>query len=137
MSLLELPGPEDYADASDVMGSGGFCQVNAPHKDQMGWLPSSKIVLANEAAVFSSDGDIFKIAPLELLPESTAYPQTVKFTVANGYPYYVSFRRRGLWPGRKWEQSCVYRSGQELERSSPDSHGGPLRQIPPGSLGAM
>jgi hypothetical protein len=80
----------EYCDVSDFMGYGGvgFRQVNAPHKEQMGWLPASKVVLAAGNTTVS-------LAPLELYPGTTSLPQALKVAKPNsGEYYYFSYRRR-------------------------------------------
>jgi len=81
----------EYCDISDVMGySGiGLRQVNAAHKDQMGWLPPSKVVLATANMTVN-------IAPLELYPGATAWPQALKIRapLPSKDIYYFSYRER-------------------------------------------
>lgn len=79
----------EYCDVSDLMGYGGIGlrQVNAPHKEQMGWLPAGKIVSVTGSGTFN-------IAPLEIFPSNTAYPQALKIPTGSGDYYYVSYRRR-------------------------------------------
>ncbi|HYV27494.1 MAG TPA: hypothetical protein VFA77_08180 [Candidatus Eisenbacteria bacterium] len=80
----------EYCDVSDFMGYGGvgFRQVNAPHKEEMGWLPTGKVVLA-------TGNTTVNIAPLELYPSSTALPQALKIAKPDTAEYYYfSFRRK-------------------------------------------
>ncbi|PYI80607.1 MAG: hypothetical protein DME26_21250, partial [Verrucomicrobia bacterium] len=80
----------EYCDVSDFMGYGGVGprQVNAPHKEQMGWLPASKVVLATGNTTLS-------LAPLELYPGTTSLPQALKIAKPNtGEYYYFSYRRK-------------------------------------------
>ena len=79
-----------YGDISDIMGGSGrpLRQINAPHKEQMGWVPSQ------ELASVSSDG-IHDISPLELDPLNTLAPSGLKmFKPDTGEHYYVSYRQR-------------------------------------------
>jgi prepilin-type processing-associated H-X9-DG protein len=79
----------EYCDTSDVMGYSGYGlrQVNAPHKEQMGWLPPEKVVTATNTATVS-------LAPLEIFPQDTALPQVLKVPKPNtGEFYYFSYRR--------------------------------------------
>jgi hypothetical protein len=71
------------------MGYAGFGlrQVNAPHREQMGWhLP--------EQAITATKGGIYKIAPLELDRQQAFEPQILKIAKpdTNEY-YYLSYRR--------------------------------------------
>jgi hypothetical protein len=81
----------EYCDISDIMGySGiGLRQVNAPHKDQMGWLPPGKVVLATANMTVN-------VAPLEFYPGATALPQTLKIKapLPSKDIYYFSYRQR-------------------------------------------
>ena len=80
----------EYCDTSDVMGYAGIGlrQVDAPHKDELGWLPEGNII-----SVSSSNG-VYQIAPLEYFPSDTPYPQALKMVRPNGDYYYFSFRRQ-------------------------------------------
>lgn len=80
---------DEYADTSDVMGYGGWGlrQVNAPHKEHMGWVPPEQIVPVTQSG-------LYEIAPLELDPSTTIAPQTLKIAKPDtgGY-YYLSYRQ--------------------------------------------
>lgn len=81
----------EYCDVSDFMGYSGIGprQVNAAHKEQMGWLPADKIVVATANMTVN-------IAPLELYPGATTLPQALKIKrplPSKGY-YYFSYRER-------------------------------------------
>jgi hypothetical protein len=80
----------EYCDTSDFMGYGGvgFRQINAAHKEQMGWLAAGKVVNV-------TGSDIYYVAPLEYPPDTTLYPQALKIpkTSAGTY-YYFSYRRK-------------------------------------------
>ena len=78
----------EYGDYSDIMGSSGvgLRTINGAHKAFMGWTPSTKI----------ANGGIgtFTIAPLELNPSSTSFPQLVKISKPDtAETYYFSYRR--------------------------------------------
>ena len=79
----------EYCDTSDVMGyvGIGLRQVSAPHKDELGWLPTGKV------ASVSSNG-VYQVAPLEYYPSDTPYPQALKMVRPGGDYYYFSFRRQ-------------------------------------------
>lgn len=80
----------EYCDTSDFMGYGGvgLRQLNAPHKDQLGWLPFGKAVTATANTTVT-------LAPLELYPQDTPYPQLLKIAKPNSSDfYYFSYRRR-------------------------------------------
>jgi hypothetical protein len=79
----------EYCDDSDIMGYGGvgWRQIDGPHKEQMGWLPTNKVVTANSSATYY-------IAPTEVSPQSTPYPQLLKIAKpGSGEYYYFSYRR--------------------------------------------
>jgi hypothetical protein len=79
----------EYGDESDFMGRwGGVKQVNAPHREQMGWIESSAI------QTISSNATV-EIAPLELDPTLTAgRPQIIKIQKLDTNEwYYLSYRR--------------------------------------------
>jgi hypothetical protein len=80
----------EYCDDSDVMGYAGYGlrQINGAHRDQMGWLPTGKILNVNSTATYN-------IAPLETSSESTPYPQLLKIPKPNTSEYYyLSYRRK-------------------------------------------
>jgi len=78
----------EYGDTSDIMGySGiGLRHMNAPHKEELGWLPAGQVVTVTQNGTY-------KIAPLELHPVETAAPQALKIAKrdTNEY-YYFSYR---------------------------------------------
>jgi hypothetical protein len=79
-----------YGDISDIMGGSGrpMRQINAPHKEQMGWVPSQELVTV------TADGT-HDIAPLELDPLNTLAPSSLKIPKPDtGEHYYVSYRQR-------------------------------------------
>ncbi len=79
----------EYGDLSDFMGMGvGMLrQVSAPHKVDMGWLPSSQVV------TLTQDG-VYNIAPAEADPTTAGGPQALKvFKPDTGAYYYLSYRR--------------------------------------------
>jgi hypothetical protein len=80
----------EYCDVSDVMGYAGYGlrQINGAHRDQMGWLPTNKVVNVNSSATYN-------IAPLESSSQDTPYPQLLKIAAPNtGEYYYLSYRRK-------------------------------------------
>lgn len=86
----DLTVDEEYGDTSDFMGYGGvgWRQVNAPHKEQMGWLPANKITTNPISGTYT-------VAPLEFDPTSTALAQTIKLSIAgSSESYYLSYRTR-------------------------------------------
>lgn len=79
-----------YGDISDIMGGSGrpLRQINAPHKEQMGWIPPQELVAV------SNDGN-YAIAPLELNPLNTVAPPALKiFKPDTNEHYYLSYRQR-------------------------------------------
>lgn len=79
----------EYGDYSDIMGvSGiGLRHMNAPHKEAMGWLPSTQV------STITQDGT-YTIAPLELNPVDTVAPQVLKIAKRDtNEVYYFSYRR--------------------------------------------
>jgi len=78
-----------YGDLSDIMGAGGrgMRQINAPHKEQMGWLPSQ------EVTTVTTDGT-YEVAPLELNPLDATTTTAIKiFKPDTSEHYYVSYRQ--------------------------------------------
>jgi hypothetical protein len=82
------PYPE-YGDFSDTMGIGGFTRTfNAPHREQMGWLPASEILSVASAGNY-------RLSALEIDPLVGAGYSTIKFRDPNqATNYYFSFRKR-------------------------------------------
>lgn len=79
----------EYGDYTDVMGlaRNHLRQVNAPHKEQMGWLPPSQILTVRQPGVYD-------IAPLELDAAAAIAPQVLKIPRPDtGEYYYLSYRR--------------------------------------------
>lgn len=82
----------EYCDRSDIMGIGGvgWRQVNAGHKEQMGWLPAGAI----EEITGAPDATRV-LAPLEHDPAFATAPQLLKIAVPDSdQSYYVSYRVR-------------------------------------------
>ena len=80
---------DEYGDRSDVMGMVGLGlrQHNAPHKDQMGWLPPEQILTVTENGVYD-------IAPLEVNPSEAVAHQILKILKPDtSVYYYISYRR--------------------------------------------
>ena len=81
----------DYGDYTDTMGR-YFFELNAPHREQMGWTPNEKIITAN--------GDMtVRIAPLNTPPGDTELPQIIKVKRPEADDYaYISYRdNSGNW----------------------------------------
>ena len=55
------------------MGYAGISlrHMNAPHKEELGWLPAWQVVTVTQSGTY-------KIAPLELHPAETVAPQALK-----------------------------------------------------------
>lgn len=89
--IIDSTQSEQYGDYSDFMGYGavGLRQVNERHKIYENWLPASseKITTINAAGTYN-----LTLSASELDPVNTTYPQAVKVIVANGDPYYLSYR---------------------------------------------
>jgi hypothetical protein len=80
----------DYCDTSDVMGMSGqgWRQVNGPHKDQMGWIPTEQILTVQDQG-----SQTLVISPLETDPALALYPQLLKiYEPAKDTYYYLSYR---------------------------------------------
>ncbi|MEM3113401.1 MAG: hypothetical protein QXI33_03185 [Candidatus Pacearchaeota archaeon] len=76
----------EYGDNSDVMGNAYF-QSNAPHKEQMTFIPSSKYITPVSSGVYT-------IASTESISSQTSLPQAIKIYKNStiGY-YYFSYRQ--------------------------------------------
>jgi hypothetical protein len=87
----------EYGDYSDSMGASGwhFRGFNAPHREQMGWVPqgATRIVTASGR---------YDLAPLSIDPSTASAPQILKIPRSEGGFYYLS-----------------YRGGQAFDRYSP------------------
>jgi len=89
MHHSSTPPSCEYCDTSCIMGYGGvgLRQLNAPHKDQMGWMPQDQFINIE-------DDGIFNLAPLEVDPSSAQYNQIIKFDrESDSDYYYLSYRR--------------------------------------------
>jgi hypothetical protein len=78
----------EYGDGTDIMGIGGgpLRQVNAPHKEQMGWL------LDAETQFVTQDG-LYEVAPLALDPTYAVAPRALKISKPDtNESYYLSYR---------------------------------------------
>ena len=62
---------------------GSWRAINAPHKDQMGWLGAARIV-------DGGSGGVFTISALGM--QNPPYPQVVKIVPPSGMPYWLSYR---------------------------------------------
>ncbi len=79
----------EYGDVSDIMGYGGYGlrMLNAAHMDLMGWLPSSRTVVAGVGT--------YEITALESDPAAVSLPMVIKVAnPTNGGYFYLSFRQR-------------------------------------------
>jgi len=83
---------DEYADLSDFMGYStgvpqyGWKQLNAPHKFQMGWLPTNKLATLTTTSTN-------QVSALELHPDAASSPLAWVIPIP-GTPesYYLSFR---------------------------------------------
>lgn len=78
----------EYGDHSDVMGLvNGWAHFNAPHQEQMGWMPQEQIVPINQPG-------IYEISPIEEDPSVSLSPQILKIAKPDSNEfYYLSYRR--------------------------------------------
>lgn len=90
MHHASTPGSE-YGDNSDIMGIGQnrLRQINAPHKEQMGWLSGLQIDTVNQSGYYD-------IAPLELEAAGALAPQALKIAKPDTNEYYYLSYRRGI-----------------------------------------
>jgi hypothetical protein len=100
----------EYGDNTDIMGIGQnrLRQINAPHKEQMGWLPGIQIAAIDQTGYYD-------IAPLELDAANALAPQALKISKpdTNEY-YYLSYRRSigfdaNLSPSQYLDRLSVHR----------------------------
>jgi hypothetical protein len=98
----------EYGDVSDIMGYAGrgLRQVNGPHKEQMGWLLSDKIV--------SADAGVYDIAPLEADTFDATLPQVLKIAKPDSNEYYYFSYRQPI--GFDANLSSAYLSGVSVHR---------------------
>ena len=78
-----------YGDASDDMSAGGYAlrHFNAPHMEQMGWMPPGNIVTVTQSGTYT-------VAALELSPTQAPGPQILKIAKPDtGDYYYFSYRQ--------------------------------------------
>ncbi len=99
----------EYGDLSDFMGATYDWRHNdGPHKVQMGWLPSGKIV--NLAM------GVYQVAPLETDPDATTLPQVLKIAVpGTAESYYFSYKRAA---GYDANLSSTYKDRLNIHRWS-------------------
>jgi hypothetical protein len=79
----------EYGDASDDMSAGGYPlrHFNAPHMEQMGWMPSGNILAVTQSGTYT-------VAALETNPAQAPAPQILKIAKPDtGEYYYVSYRQ--------------------------------------------
>jgi len=77
-----------YGDASDDMSSDGYAlrHFNAPHMEQMGWMPPGNIATITQSGTYT-------VAALELSPAQAPAPQILKIAKPDtGDYYYFSYR---------------------------------------------
>jgi Gametolysin peptidase M11 len=76
-----------YGDYSDSMASSGWQLrgFNAPHREQMGWLPWTAEQIVNQSGQYN-------LAPLSMDPSTVSAPQAIKIPKADGGFYYLSYR---------------------------------------------
>jgi|GEM_PF-3781367 len=73
----------EYGDSSDPMGNSPIVGFNAPHKEQMAWVPAQLLTKSSTQI----------ISGLNLNPNSVSSPQILKFPKPDtGDWYYLSFR---------------------------------------------
>ncbi len=79
----------EYGDTTDIMGlsQNKLRQINAAHKEQVGWIPEARIQTLNQSGIYN-------VSPLGLDPAAALAPQTLKLikTDTNEH-YYLSYRR--------------------------------------------
>ena len=77
----------EYNDYSDSMGASGWQLrgFNAPHREQMGWLPSGATRLVTESGRY-------QLAPLSIDPSAASAPQVLKIPRSEGGFVYLSYR---------------------------------------------
>jgi hypothetical protein len=99
----------EYGDRSDIMGiSGvGLRHFNAPHKEQLGWLPPSQVLTVTE------DG-VYEVAPLALAATDTIAPQALKIAKPDTNEYYYLSYRKAL--GFDASLSSTYRNRVNVHR---------------------
>jgi len=79
----------EYGDASDDMSVSGYNlrHFNAPHMEQMGWMPPGNIATVTQSGTYT-------VAALELSPSQAPAPQILKVLKADtGDYYYFSYRQ--------------------------------------------
>lgn len=77
-----------YGDTSDGMGSATYLRkINAPHQEQMGWVPAYQIVEVTQSGTHD-------IAPLAIDPALALAPQMLKIAKPDTLDYYyLSYRQ--------------------------------------------
>lgn len=79
----------EYGDYTDFMAAatGTLVQLNAPHREQLSWLPPQNVVIPTASGAYD-------IAPTEVDVDPGLAPQALKIpkTDASGY-YYLSYRQ--------------------------------------------
>jgi hypothetical protein len=78
-----------YGDASDDMSADGYAlrHFNAPHMEQMGWMPPGNILTVTQSGTYT-------VAALETIPGAAPAPQILKIAKPDtGEYYYLSYRQ--------------------------------------------
>jgi hypothetical protein len=96
----------EYGDYSDVMGL-RLHQQNAPHKEQMGWLPPGQVPTVNQDGFYDIDS-------LETNPWEAMAPQALKIAKPDTNEYYYLSYRQPL--GFDANLSSYYLSGVNVHR---------------------
>lgn len=90
LGMLHASTPtSDYGDTSDIMGLSvnKLRQINAPHKEQVGWLPDNRTQTVSQTGLYN-------VAPLEINPATAPAPLAIKLTKTDtGELYYLSYRQ--------------------------------------------
>lgn len=90
LGMLHASTPtSDYGDTSDIMGLSvnKLRQINAPHKEQVGWLPDDRTQIVSQTGLYN-------VAPLEIDPATTPAPLAIKLAKTDtGELYYLSYRQ--------------------------------------------
>jgi hypothetical protein len=100
----------EYCDTSSFMGyaTGSLRTLNGPHKVQMGWASSARLI-------DGSSGGTFTVSSLALAAAGS--PQVVKVRPNSGDPYYVSFRT-GIGYDSTMPSSATYLNKLSVHRYS-------------------
>jgi hypothetical protein len=78
----------EYGDPTDPMGTGSWAirGLNAPHREQLGWLPTGTTQAVSQSGTYD-------VAPLAMDPAAAAAPQALTIRKPDtGEQYYLSYR---------------------------------------------